>query len=118
MNGFIDTGAPKRPSAQAWGRVGRVDVILDGVLDGLPENATQAQRDAAIVACVLGELHRPKMMATVRARFVSMWAVIAPLAETDPTGFDEILGCYAELVTTLPADRIEAAAQRKASAKR
>lgn len=116
MTFAIDTGdSYAAPAAAAWGRVGRNDVIDLAVADQLPPDAPQSARDALVVSIVLGELHKSKLLETVRSALVQMWPVIARLAETDPDGFDEIIGAYAELVTTLPATRSEAIARRKAS---
>lgn len=117
MTFIIDTGgSTAAPAAAAWGRIDRCGVIMIGVMDGLPPDPPQHSIDAAIVGAVLGELHKPKLLETVRERLLSMWSIIAPLAATDPTGFDEILSAYAELTTWLPASQSEAIAQRKASA--
>jgi hypothetical protein len=71
--------------------------------------------DAKIVGIVLGELHRLKLLPTVRMRLMQLWPIIAPLADTDPAGFDEIISAYAELTTMLPASRAEAISRRTAA---
>lgn len=97
---LIDTGVPDRHSAAGW-RIDRCDGLINGALDSLPENPTQAQIDAAIIAAVLGDLKTPKRAETVRRHLVQLWPAIMPLAVTDPAGFDAVLMEYAEIITTL-----------------
>jgi hypothetical protein len=113
---IIDTGAPDKPAAAAWGRIDACNVLMAGIADALPEQPAEAALSAAIVSAILGEMHDSKMMATVRRTLLTYWPIISSLAETDPAGFDELLLAYAELTTCLPEDRSEAIARRKASA--
>ena len=93
---IIDTGETFRPMA-----MDRVTAILDGIADSLPIDATQSQRDAAIIAVVLGDLRKPKKLETVRRHLCMLWPLIAPLTDTEPDQFDAILLEFAEIVTTL-----------------
>lgn len=82
-------------------RIDRVEGIENAVRDALPEDATQAQIDAAMISVILGELHAPKTLQTVRRRLVQLWPLISPLAEREPEQMDAILLEYAEIATTL-----------------
>lgn len=100
MNAFhIDTG-----TGGSAGHIGQIDkrsIIMDAVLDGLPEFASQSQIDAALTLAVLGELRTPRSMKTVRRRLLTFWPLIAPLAEREPALFDQILTEFAETSTEL-----------------
>jgi len=67
------------------------DVVMDGILDSLPENAPQHDIDRAIFAEVRRALHKPVKAATVRKVFLAHWHLIEPLAERDPSLFDAII---------------------------
>lgn len=111
----IDTGGTDRPSAAGW-RFNRSDALLDGAMDSLPIGATQEQADAAVLALILGQLHSPRLLSTVRQALMRFWPLLCEIAERDPDAFDEAIMAYAELSTSLPADRSEMIARRKASA--
>jgi len=81
--------------------IDRASMIMDAVYDSLPEDATQAQIDGAVVQIITGELRSPKRLKTVRADLIRLWPLIAPLANSYPEGFDAILLEYAELSTVL-----------------
>ena len=118
MTFVIDTGTtPERPFAATWGHIGKCEVIRSAVVDRLLPGASQAEIDALFVTIIIGELHDSRMLETVRMHMVQLWPIIAPLAETDPHGFDEIMMAYAELSTVLPANRSEAIERRKAAFK-
>ena len=100
MTGFhIDTGAPQRTEHNL--NIDRVAAIRDAILDGLPEDYTQAQYDGALVQMILGELRTPKTLKTVRGKLIGFLPLITPLAATSPASFDEIILEYAELATVL-----------------
>lgn len=82
-------------------KIDRAGETLQAILDSLPEDATQAQIDGKTVEWVTGELRSPKTLQTVRRRFVQLWPLISPLAESYPAGFDAILLEFAERSTTL-----------------
>lgn len=115
MTFVIDTGYSGPDAAAGW-RFDRSSVLMNGALDALPADATQAQIDAAVLAHVIGEIYRPKVMTTVRAALCRFWPLLCDIALRDPTAFDEVIVAYAELTTTLPADRSEAIGRHKASA--
>ena len=94
---IIDTGTDYRPKLQ----LNHAIAIMDGINDSLPADATQEQRDAAVIASVLSALRTPRRIETVRRKLVQRWPLIAPLAYTEPDQFDAILLEYAEIVTTL-----------------
>ena len=99
MTFVIDTGNSfSRENAH---RVDKVEAIMQNVLDGLPENATQAQIDDQIVQIVMGDLRGPKRLQTVRRHFLQFWPLIAPIAERDPAQFDAVILELAERITTL-----------------
>jgi hypothetical protein len=89
----IDTGT--RTHAP---QIDRVEGIMFAVLDGLPEGATQAQIDDAIIQQVFGSLREPKRSDTVRRRLLQLWPLIAPLAEREPAQFDAILLEYLDRI--------------------
>lgn len=94
----IDTGA----SLVNHMRIEPVEDVLGIVLDRLPADPTQAQIDGALVCEITGILRTPKKLETVRRKLLSLWPLIAPLAERDPAGFDSILLEFAERSTELP----------------
>ena len=74
----IDTGTQDSPGPSfGFGN----SVLLDGVMDSLPANATQDEIDAAIVLAIRRDIIKPKKAATVAAHFSMHWHLIAPLAE-------------------------------------
>lgn len=81
----IDTGSTG-PSF-GFGR----DIMMDGILDSLPENAPQHDIDRALVAALRRDLHAPVKADTVRKHILMHWHLIAPLAERDPALFDAII---------------------------
>lgn len=99
MNFQFDTGDA---TLGMMPRMDHLQTMSDGILDSLPADATQAQIDAATVAAILGALRTPKTMQTVRRHFLRYWPLIAPLAHSDPAGFDEIITAFAERSTELP----------------
>ena len=79
----IDTGTPQR----AWNplQIDRCGEIRAIAVDSLPEDATQAQIDGAIALAVMGDLHTPKRLDTVRRHLMALMPLIAELLrfETD-----------------------------------
>jgi len=82
-------------------RMDHVAMLLDMARDSLPEDATQAQIDDMVVQYIIGDLRRPKRLATVRSHLVRYWTLIEPLAYREPDLFDQIMLEYAELATAL-----------------
>ena len=99
MTFAIDTGQPQR----AWNplQIDRCGEIRAIAVDSLPEDATQAQIDGAIALAVMGDLHTPKRLDTVRRHLMALMPLIAELARTSPASVDEIFIEYAELTTVL-----------------
>ena len=104
MTYIIDTGITEPDAAGLW-KISKRDGLANGVLDSLPAGAPQSAIDAATLAAILGDLHTPKLMRTVRMHFIALWPLIQELAFREPAAFDEILVAYAELSTVLPEDR-------------
>lgn len=98
MSFTIDTGAS--PVSQMF-RIDRLDGLMQGILDGLPENATQAQIDDKVSQAILGELRKPKKPETVRRALIRFWPAISEMAERDPALFDQIILEFADVITTL-----------------
>lgn len=98
MTFTIDTGAS--PISQMF-RIDRLDGLMQGILDGLPENATQAQIDDKVSQAILGELRKPKKPETVRRALIRFWPAISEMAERDPALFDQIILEFADVITTL-----------------
>lgn len=84
----------------AW-RVDHVQIMVDSVMDQLPEGATQAQIDDLISQWIVGDLRGPKTLKTVRNHFIRYWPLIQPLAHREPELFDMILLEFAEITTVL-----------------
>jgi hypothetical protein len=80
---------------------GAADALLFGVMDSLPENATQAQIDSALVQWITGALRKPKTLPTVRRKLVGLFPLLAELAEREPEQFDAILLEYLDRQQTL-----------------
>jgi spermidine synthase len=97
MTFTIDTGTADRPISFGFGN----SALLDGAIDALPENATQAQIDSKVVEMIMGDLRKPKTLKTVRQRLLVHWHLIAPLAEREPDQFDAILLEYLDRQQTL-----------------
>lgn len=76
---------------------------LDGIAEAIEQmvDGNEARRVGATVQIVTAELRKPKRLDTVRRRWMSLWPVICPLAETYPAGFDELFLEYADRVTSL-----------------
>tara|TARA_R110000868_G_scaffold25149_11_gene98246 strand:+ start:566 stop:859 length:294 start_codon:yes stop_codon:yes gene_type:complete len=86
MSFTIDTGsAPAR--AFGFGN----NVLLDGVLDSLPDNASQEEIDAATALEIRRDIGKPKTAKSVRAHFAMHWHLIAALADRSPNLFDAII---------------------------
>jgi hypothetical protein len=79
----------------------RADLLLQVVLDNLPDTATQAQIDGALTSAICGELRRPKTADTVRRRLFQFWPMIAGIADREPDAFDQIILEYADRITTI-----------------
>jgi hypothetical protein len=94
----IDTG--HAPLSDMF-RIDRMDGLMQGVLDGLPDGATQAQIDDKVSQVILGELRKPKKPDTVRRALIRFWPAISELADRDPALFDQILLEFADVITTL-----------------
>jgi hypothetical protein len=94
----IDTGsdAPRRMFS-----MGMPEVLMDGVLDSLPTDATQAQIDDRLVQHVMGMLRQPRTLATVRRKLVALLPLLAGIAEREPAQFDAILLEYLDRQQTL-----------------
>lgn len=92
----IDTGA--RMNAP---RIDRPEIMLDAIRDRLPEDATQAQIDDALVQAIYAELRAPKTAKTVRRRWCQLWSLIAPLAEREPAQFDSLFMEFLERIDAL-----------------
>jgi hypothetical protein len=87
MTFTIDTGATDRPISFGFGN----SALLDGVLDSLPENASQDEIDRALAIEIRRDIGKPRTAKTVRAHFSMHWHLIAPLADRSPTLFDAII---------------------------
>lgn len=98
MTFTIDTGAP---SGLQLFQIDRVDGLMQGVLDGLPDNATQAQIDDKVAQVILGELRKPKRSETVRRALIRFWPAISDMAERDPALFDQIILEFADVITSI-----------------
>lgn len=98
MTFTIDTGTATVPQMF---RIDRMDGLMQGVLDSLPENATQAQIDDKVAQVILGELRKPKKAETVRRALIRFWPAISEMAERDPALFDQIILEFADVITTL-----------------
>lgn len=98
MTFVIDTGA--NPVSQMF-RIDRMDGLLQGVLDGLPDNPTQAQIDDKVAQAVMGELRKPKKAETVRRALIRFWPAISEMAERDPAIFDQIILEFADVITSI-----------------
>ena len=94
----IDTG--HAPISDMF-RIDRMDGLMQGVLDGLPHDATQAQVDDRVAQAILGELRKPKKPETVRRALIRFWPAISDMAERDPAMFDQIILEFADVITTL-----------------
>lgn len=94
----IDTG--HAPISDMF-RIDRMDGLMQGVLDGLPHDATQAQVDDRVAQAILGELRKPKKPETVRRALIRFWPAISELADRDPAMFDQIILEFADVITTL-----------------
>lgn len=70
---------------------GGAQTVMDGILDSLPADARQEDIDAAVLSVARAMIRGPKRADTVRRRLVSIFPMIAPLAERDPEAFDEVL---------------------------
>ena len=86
MTFTIDTGTPP---ALAFG-FGN-NVLLDGVLDSLPDGASQADIDRAVALEIRRDIGKPKTAKTVRAHFSMHWHLIAAMADRSPDLFDAII---------------------------
>jgi hypothetical protein len=82
-------------------RMDHNEALLDAVLDALPEDATQAQIDDALVQAIFGQLRKPKRADTVRRHLCRMWPLIAPLAEREPEQFDAIIMEFLDRIDTV-----------------
>jgi len=82
-------------------RMDHNEALLDAVLDALPEDATQAQIDSALVQAITGQLRTPKRAATVRRHLCRMWPLIASLAEREPEQFDAIIMEFLDRIDTV-----------------
>lgn len=80
---------------------GMNDVLMDCVMDSLPENATQAQIDDMLVQVIMGILRKPRTLATVRRKLVSLFPILKGIAEREPAQFDAILLEYLDRQQTL-----------------
>lgn len=98
MTFTIDTGTA--PVTDMF-RIDRVDGLMQGVLDGLPETATQAQIDDKAAQVILGELRKPKKSETVRRALIRFWPAISDMAERDPALFDQIILEFADVITSI-----------------
>lgn len=98
MTFTIDTGSA--PLTDMF-RIDRMNGLLDGVMDHLPDNATQAQIDDKVAQAILGELRKPKKAETVRRALIRFWPAISELAERDPALFDQIILEFADVITTI-----------------
>jgi hypothetical protein len=87
MGWTIDTGMDATPLRFGFGN----SILMDGVLDSLPDNAPQHDVDRALVRAITADLHKPVQAKTVRAHWLLHWHLIAPLAERDPALFDALI---------------------------
>lgn len=92
---IIDTGETHTPFTS----VGQIDGILEAVEQ--MTGGDPARRDGAIVQMVTADLRKPKKLDTVRRHWLLLWPLIAPLADTHPAGFDELMLEYADRASTL-----------------
>lgn len=93
----FDTGVEARPAGNPYAVKADSD-ILDRVLDTLPIDATQAQKDAALVLYCKGWLCEARQRKTIVRRGLDVLRVCADVAERDPALFIDLLQEFAERV--------------------
>lgn len=92
----IDTG-----TRTDFGRIDKVQIILDAAQDKLGPDADQADIDAEVARMIAHDLLTPRKLETVRRHLVQFWPLIAPMAERSPASFDAVLMAFAEAHTDL-----------------
>jgi hypothetical protein len=65
--------------------------------DMLPADATREHIARAYAHHIIGDMGRPKTMATVRKHMLAVWPFLQRLGEEQPGLFDEVLLRYAEV---------------------
>lgn len=78
---------------------------FDGILDSLPQGASQDEINAAVVRMITNEIWRPKKIETVVGRWPKYLNLMAMLARTDPQAFAAVTCEFAERLSQHPAYR-------------
>ena len=90
----IDTGTNR--TADRTGQFDYCQIMLDGVTDSMPANATQAEIDAGLARAIVVDLNQPKRGDTVRNHFIRYWPLVWPMADRSPASFDFVMQEFAE----------------------
>ena len=70
-------------------------------LDGMPENATDAQVADYVAQYLIGRIRKYKSARVMRQHLISRWELVRMIADHHPDVFDAILMEYAEHATEI-----------------
>jgi len=94
----IDTG--DHDPMRGYGRIDAAQIIMDAAADAAGQDSTEEEIAIRAVPLITAKFWKAKKPETVRAHFLKLWTIIAPMAHTAPDSFDAILTEFAERSST------------------